>query len=478
MVETESISQIEEDCLNAEICQESFYEFFKEFWGEIEEESLVDNWHIEYICEELQIVAENLFQRKPKLYDLIINIPPGTTKSTICTVMFPAWCWCRDPSIRTLTNSYSSSLSINHATKSRDLIQSDKYRRYFGNIELKDDQNNKSNYKNTSGGQRIATSTGGASTGNHAHFIINDDPVNPKQALSDAERKTANNHIDHTLSTRKVDKKVSVSITVMQRVHEDDPTGHMLAKNGRIKHICLPGELSDRVKPEELKERYADNLLDPLRLDRETLTDLKIDLGSYGYSGQIQQSPSPEGGGIWQKWFIPVPDREMDDLIHTLRDYGTDWDTAYTKDDANSASAFVTSGKKGNDIYLDKAGYDFKEFPDLIRYMSLQPAPHYIEKKASGKSAKQTLTNAGINAIEVEVTGGDKQARARMATPTAEAGRVYVRASLLDFIYNDDKQGILKFPNASHDDLQDAVTQSIQRHSKARKPLQTSLIDF
>ena len=72
---------------------------------------------------------------------------------------------------------------------------------------------------------------------------------------------------------------------------------------------------------------------------------------------------------------------------------------------------------------FDALGYDFKEFPELINMMRLQASPHYIEKKASGKSAKQTLTSQGITAIEVDVKGGDKIARARMATPKAEAGR-------------------------------------------------------
>jgi predicted phage terminase large subunit-like protein len=263
-----------------------------------------------------------------------------------------------------------------------------------------------------------------------------------------------------------VDKEVSVTILIMQRLHQDDPTGHMLAKGGNVKHICLPGELSDNVSPTELKENYIDGLLDPRRLSQNVLDELKLDLGSYGYSGQIQQSPSPMGGGIWQKWFIPVPDNKMDDIIGSLVKYGTDWDTAYTEKQGNSASAYVTGGKKDNDVYIDWIGYAFKEFPDLIKYMAQQSAPHYIEKKASGKSAKQTLTNEGINAVEVDVSGGDKIARARMATPAAEAGRVFVRKSQLNMLYYDEKQGVLKFPNASHDDLADALSQSIQRLTK------------
>lgn len=460
-----SLPQAKESKAHAEKCRRSFYYFFLEFWHVIEAEPLVNNWHIKYLCEELQAVSETVFKRKPKKHDLCINIPPGTTKSTIATVMFPVWCWIKNPAMRTISSSYSNSLSIAHALKSRDIIKSDKYQEYFG-IKLRDDQSGKSEYKNTEGGERIATSTGGTVTGKHAHFIIIDDPVNPKGAASDKERETANEHIKTTLNTRKVDKEVTVSILIMQRLHESDPSSLFIDRDN-VKHICLPGEVSDRVSPKELKDNYKEGLLDPVRLSKNTLKELKRDLGSYGYSGQIQQTPSPEGGGIWQKWFIPIPDKEMDQL--NFDKYGTDWDLAYTEKQGNSASAYVSSGRIDEKIYIDKAGYVFKEFPDLIRYMSELPQPHYIEGKASGKSAKQTLTKQGINAIEVDVTGGDKIARARMATPTAEAGRVYVRESLLDFLYFDDKQGILKFPNASHDDLADVITQAIQRHSRKKK---------
>lgn len=455
--------------LNAEKCRRSFYYFFTHFWDVIESENLVDNWHIKYLCDELQDVAEGVFIREKKKHDLIINIAPGESKSTIATVMFPVWCWIKDSSIRTISSSYSASLSISHAVKSRDLILSDRFKEYFPEIELKHDQSGKSEYKNTAHGERIATSTGGTITGKHGHFIIIDDPLNPKEAASDVELKNANDYIDQTLNSRKVDKAVSVTIIIMQRLHENDPTGHLLAKGKNVKHICLPGEASKDVKPEHLKDNYINGLLDPVRLSKDVLNELKTDLGSYGYSGQIMQSPSPEGGGIWKKWFIPVPDKEFDELKKKFDSYGTDWDLAYTEKESNSASAYASSGRIENNIYIDKAGYVFMEFPDLISFMKQQPSPHYIEGKASGKSAKQTLTKEGINAIEVDVTGGDKIARARMATPTAESGRVYIRESLLDFVYFDSKQGILKFPNASHDDLADSISQLIQRHSKRKK---------
>ncbi len=445
----------------AEKCKRDFFYFIQEFWSEVIPDTPHYNWHMEYLSKELQILGNKVFNRESKEYDLTINIPPGTSKSTIATVMLPAWIWTIDPTIRVLTASYSSSLSLDHAIRSRDIIQSDKYKEYFGDIELKADQNNKGHYKNTKGGERYATSVGGTITGFHAHLIIVDDPLNAKEASSEVQRKSANEFMDTTLSTRKVDKEVTPTILIMQRLHEDDPTGNWVKKKDKkIKHICLPAELSDDVKPIELKSKYVDGLLDPVRLSKNVLHDMKIDLGSYGYAGQMMQRPAPIEGGIWKKWFKVIPD---EDFPKNLINIATDWDLAYTEKETNSASAYVTSGKLGNDMYIQDIGFEWLEFPDLINYMKLRQAPHHIEAKASGKSAKQSLTKMGIPAIEVKVTGGDKIARATQVTPFAEAGMIYIKESLINKLYHDDKQGILNFPNGQHDDLQDALVQAIFR---------------
>lgn len=450
-----------ESQIKAELCKRSLFYFVKEFWSVIIPEEPVYNWHIEYLCEELQKIVFLVKDRKPKEYDLIINIPPGTSKSTIATVMLPAWAWVIDPTIRNLTASYSASLSTDHALKSRDIIRSDKFKAYFGDVEIKKDQDNKTHYKNTEGGERYATSVTGTVTGFHAHIIIVDDPLNPKGASSDAERESANSFMDITLSTRKVNKSVTPTILVMQRLHSEDCTGNWLSKDGKkIKHICLPGEISKDVQPPELKEKYIDGLLDVTRLNRNDLSELKINLGSYGYAGQIMQIPAPVDGGIWKKWIVSVPDNNFPTELKSL---GSDWDLAYTEKETNSACAYVTAGLHENKMYIDDLGFDWLEFPKLMNYMKTKKAPHYIEAKASGKSAKQTLTNQGIPAIEVDVDGGDKIARTTLATPFAEAGMVYCRASLIDKLYYDDKQGILVFPNNSHNDLNDALVQSINR---------------
>jgi phage terminase large subunit-like protein len=120
-------------------------------------------------------------------------------------------------------------------------------------------------------------------------------------------------------------------------------------------------------------------------------------------------------------------------------------------------------------MYIDWIDFAWLEFPEMVEYMKEQPAPHYIEAKASGKSAKQTLSTQKIAAIEIKVDGGDKVARTKMVTPFAESGMICIRKSQIDKLLNDERQGILKFPNGKYKDLNDALCQAIARHFQKNK---------
>jgi phage terminase large subunit-like protein len=454
------------DKASAVLCKRKFSWFVREFWEIIIEEELEWAPHMDVLCDEIQAVYERVIARQPKLYDIIINIPPGTSKSTIVTIMAPVWSWTIDDSLRHITASYSMDLSTEHAVKSRDIMRSAKYRRYFPHVKIKPDEDNKTNYKTTKNGQRFVTSVTGTVTGVHAHIITVDDPLNPKQAASEAELAEANRFFDQTITTRKVDKRVTPLILIMQRLAQKDPSGHLLEKKKTgIRHICLPATVDGKVSPEEYKAIYQNGYLDYNRLGPSICEEMKVDLGAAGYAGQFDQTPVPAGGLIWKKWFIEVPEEDWPDRSKGT-DYGTDWDLAYTKDDENAATAYVDSFRFNNRIFIDDFDWKWLEMPELIKWMKTKNPPYYIEAKASGKSAKQILSKQGIVAIEVPVKGGsDKVARARMATPIAESGIVYIRKSMADRLYNDARQGILFFPKGQFKDLADALAQCLQRHS-------------
>lgn len=293
--------QLSEANLVASICRDDFYFFVQEFWGTIIQEAPVWNWHIPYLCGELQRAATRVFLGQPKVYDIIINIPPGTTKSTIVSVMFPAWIWCRMPHARCIHASHTYSLALDLSRKCRDVITSEKYQQCFPEIKLRDDQNTKGYFANHLGGMRFAVGVGGSVIGMHGHFLNMDDPIDPSSALSEADLAFVNRWCSETLPSRKVDKSVALTLLTMQRLHQDDPTGNLLAKlKEGIRHYCLPAELSEWVSPPELAAHYKDGLLDPIRLSPQVLKEAEQDLGQYGYAGQYRQHPVPPGGGMFK----------------------------------------------------------------------------------------------------------------------------------------------------------------------------------
>jgi len=438
----------------------SFYDFVRLFWDVIIKEKPVYNWHIKYLCDELQYLAPFIIKREPKPYDLIINIPPGTSKSTICTIMFPVWLWTQDATIRIITNSYSSDLSTEHSVKSRDIILSDKFKLLFPDVRLRADKATKQNYDNVAGGARYTTSTGGTITGKHAHIIINDDPLNPSQASSEADRKSANEHTK-TLSSRKVDKENTPTITVMQRLHEEDVTGYILDKKSEtVKHICLPAELSDRVKPAVLKERYIDGLLDHIRMPMRVLIEAKTDLGSYGYSNQYgQEEAPPEGGVLKSKWFDVIDwTDEFNNII-----WNTAVDSAYSESVKNDESGYMQFGTHNNEMLVRHATGVFKEFPELVKHTISFSSLHgytsksmiYVEPKASGKSLVQQIKRTTtINIKEDAAPIKDKVARATDISPICESKRVkLIRGSWNDAFLDQVKT----FPNTKQKGMIDCL---------------------
>ena len=314
--------QFEEYDLIASITRESFYEFVKEFWHKAEPRPFMDNWHIKYICDEFQIAAERVFKGQTKESDLIINISPGETKSLTYSVMSLPWIWTRMPIAKFIGGSHNHDLSMDLSRKSRGVIKSEKYRKAFPDIRLSSDQDAKGYFANTKGGSRRACSVDSKVTGFHGDFFAVDDPIDPREACSEVILKTANDWMSEVVFQRRTEQSTSLTILIMQRLHENDPTAFMMNRakdvqrlaiqSGeadapyRIKHICIPAEVTDRIKPKTLKKFYKNGLMDPVKLPRNVLNEKGID--PFMYAGQYLQQPSPRGGGMFKVDRIKIVD--------------------------------------------------------------------------------------------------------------------------------------------------------------------------
>ena len=427
------------------LLKNSLYRFMKYFWDAYSNDEFVPNWHIEKICEELEKVGRRVASKQPKLYDLIINVPPGTTKTATVSIFFPIWCWVNWYWMRFITTSHSDDLSLESAEYSRDIIRGEKFHDMFPEIDIKQDKDKKSNFRVVlkqqvylgqvprihQGGGRVSTSVKGNITGFHAHIIIPDDIIDPKKAISDAEIKTANHYLDQTLSTRKTDKEVSTMVMIMQRLAQNDPTGHLLDKKKQnIHHICLPGEIEnyrEQVRPSELVKYYVDNLLDINRMNWNVLKDLEADLGQYGYAGQIGQKPTPPGGGMFKIDHFQVI-LQMPSLTNTVQSVRY-WDKAGT--DANEAGgkgkrACWTVGTKMHKIAngkliisdVKRGKWSSEERERIIRETAEADGPGVeigVEQEpgSGGKeSAEGTIRNLMGFSVYAECPTGDKVYRA------------------------------------------------------------------
>jgi predicted phage terminase large subunit-like protein len=456
---------INENELAASICKDSFFEFVQEFWREVVNEVPVWNWHIEYLSDLLQGIAERVKRREPAEYDYyIINIPPGSSKSTIVSIMYPMWCWSIDPTQRFICSSYANDIALDLAEKSRRVFRSEKYQKYFPDVRIDQENESKSRFKNLVGGERYATSTGANITGVHAHQIIIDDPINPMKAASEVERNTANKYIDETLSTRKVDKLMTPTIMIMQRLHENDCTGHLIAKGVNVLYICLPAEESEYIRPQTLRKYYSDGLFDPVRLNRSAISKLRLQLGSYGASGQLDQLPSPAEGGILKKAWFEIVDKN----IPRNATVKFKIDTAYTDKQKNDPSGFFAYYVENGFMYVVNAEEQFLEFPELKKYIPVYCNTHgysarstiKVEPKASGKSVVQELKNIpNLNILEDRIPKDDKVTRANAASPICESGKVKLhRGAWNDYFLNQ----IAAFPNGLHDEQVDNLSSAVK----------------
>ncbi len=295
----------------ATIYRDSFKHFIVAFWEQVSGAGhLIHNWHIDFLAEELEKTTFNVKANLPREHDIVVNVPFGCSKSSIISILFPAWVWTFFPEARFISGTHTKELALDLAVKSKGVILSEKYQTLYPHVKLVKDT--EGYFINTFGGDRLTCTVGGVTpTGFHAHWILIDDPIDPQGARSELELDTAKKFMTEIIPGRKVDKDASVTVLVMQRLEYRDPTAVMLklAEDPNVipvRHVCLPGELSEDVSPplEEIRESFPqayifDDLLDSKRLSRRVLNGYRVTLGN-SYWSQIMQKPTPPGGGMFK----------------------------------------------------------------------------------------------------------------------------------------------------------------------------------
>jgi predicted phage terminase large subunit-like protein len=479
----------------------SLHQFTKQAWPQIEgNRAFVDGWHIQAICEHLEAVARGEIRR------LLINVPPRTMKSTLVSVVFPAWLWIIRPEEQFAYASYSSALSMRDSVRCRRLISSPWYQTRWGHIfNLVGDQNTKSRFENNQMGYRISFGVNSSVIGEGGNILCVDDGNNAMDGESETVRESTNLWWDTAWSIRLNDPKTGALIAVQQRIDELDLSAHIMESdiNKEWTYLILPMEFesSRRAKTiilpstngkiwQDPREKDGD-LLWPNRIGEKELKQLKASLGSeYAIAGQLQQRPAPETGGIMKKsWFQLWKHPSPPNMFQVLQS----WDTALEANEMNAYSACSTWGlfydeHKVVNVILLGVWRGRVEYPDLRKMakrlyedyrddgsIEIKPDGAHIpdivlvESKVSGISLVQDLRKTGIMAVKFDPNKyGDKILRVRKITPILEAGRVWVPArppgyTTLRSFADTLVQMCSIFPNAESRDLVDSMTQVLLR---------------
>lgn len=468
-----------------EKCEYSFRGFVKEAWKVVEPGTpYLPGWHIDAICDHLEALA------KREIRNLIINISPRSAKSSLVSVMFPAWRWIVAPEEKFLTASYSSSLSIRDSRKCRNLIKSDWYQKAWGSrFAISKDQNEKGRFENDKGGYRLATSVDGTNIGEGGSVAIYDDPNDLSTIDSPVMRQNTLDWYDGVMSSRSIDPMTDVRLCVQQRGHMDDMTAHLLSF-GDWELLTIPMEYEGPSKPTSIgwmdpRTEFGE-LMHPERFGPKEIAKLKQVQGPHRYAGQFQQRPSAAAGGqlkreYWNYWNpantdtdkvkIKIGNETIEKtpvkLPAAFEQVCQSWDFAFKDAEHNDFVAGHAWGRVGANIYLlgrEHGHFDFPKSIRAIRKMSVDyPCPEkLVEDKANGPAVIATLRNEIPGLIAVTPDGG-KESRVNAISGYAEAGNIHLPNPNLYPWVKDLIDEFANFPVSVHDDDTDAMTQAARR---------------
>lgn len=425
-------------------------------------------WALDAICEHLEAVSRGGIKR------LLMNVPPGSMKSLLTGVIWPAWEWGPQgrPELRYLGTAHKEDLAVRDNMKARRLIQSAWFQERWP-IALTSDQNAKTKYENSSTGFREAMAFT-SMTGSRGDRVILDDPHSVDDANSPIKLTADITTFREALPSR-VNNDQSAIVIIMQRLNEADVSA--VAVDLGYDHLCIPMRFevgrSKHVVGAGDPRKTEGELMFPERFPEEQVTDLERTMGSYAVAGQLQQRPSPRGGGILKPaWFGSY---ENPPALEWREIYA---DTAQKTAEQNDYSVFMLVGRTttGQAVILDVLR-DKWEAPDLLTAArsfwtrhNLAATPvraMRVEDKVSGTGLIQTLRREGVPVLPIQ-RNKDKVSRAYDAAPFMESGNVLVPqwAHWLKAFADE----VEAFPGGAHDDQVDVLCDAVQSVQFAPAP--------
>jgi predicted phage terminase large subunit-like protein len=473
--------------LDRRACERSLAEFVRRSWHVLEPgQPYSHGWHIDAIADHLEAVTSGQILR------LLMNVPPGTMKSLLTGVFFPAWEWGpkKLPHMRFMGASYKDSLAIRDNVKTRRLIQSDWYRERWGDgFAMIGDQNTKTKFENDKTGFREAMAFN-SMTGSRGDRVLLDDPLSVQMAKSDTERQTANDTFHEALPTRLNNPDTSAIIVIMQRLHESDVSGTILAGDYGYEHLMLPMEFEP-----ERKCYTSIGFEDPRTEDGELLFEARFSraivdrdkkiMGSYAAAGQFQQRPAPREGGMFHRsWFDTIR------AIPSGTRFCRGWDLAGSeeKDSAYTAGVKIGAMPDGRFVIANSVRDRLTAggVEKLIRNTAISDGkPVMVSVPQDPGSAGKAVANylikalAGFN-VRKSAESGDKVSRAEPLSAQAEAENVLILRTgdtVTDAWIEPYLDELCMFPNSKFKDQTDASSRAFNELATRKQETKTGFAD-
>lgn len=438
-------------------------------WSQVEAAPYIASWHIDAIADHLEAVSRGQIDR------LVINVPPGCSKSIVTSVLWPAWWWTVRPEHKWMAATFDAALARRDALKMRGLVKSPWFQERWPTARINESaevQETMGVYHTTAGGFRYSTTVGGGATGWHCHTQILDDPVKPEDL--NVEPSSARLVLDRvwewwrgTMASRKADPHAFSRVVIMQRLHEDDLAARCISEG--YTHFMLPMryEPGRRCVTAFGGDRRTEpgELLCPQRFDEQSVAGTERDMGSRVAAAQLQQRPAPAEGNIFRRDWLSHEYQRLPQGLRLVQS----WDCSF-KDSATAdfVAGHIWGYGDGKFYLVDrvKRRMGLPETVASLRRWAIQyPTAHgkLVEDKANGPAVEQMLRKEmpGIVMLEPSSLGGSKVARANAVAPLFEAGSVLVPSVQQAPWVDDWREEMASFPFARNDDDVDATTQAL-----------------
>jgi predicted phage terminase large subunit-like protein len=496
-------------------CERSFLDFVELMWPVLDPgQPFVRGKVQEAIALHLTAVTEGRIQ------NLLANVPPGSTKTYLANVLWPAWEWGprNRPDLRYMAWSYSPELAEKANDDCRRVIRSEVYQRFWGDRFkiLKGKSDAKSFYENDKGGWRRSSSIKGAGTGFRADRLIWDDPHSVADADSAAALKVGTRWFARTLPTRvrnagddvtvKVpwwvrdihgdllddpdDKRpvtATATIGIMQRVDLHDISGIVL-KNPALGYEILLIEMRYRgaKHPARMLPTWQDStigyqdwrteegdLADPVRYPEAKLARMEAQMLSEGMgndaiAAQFDQWPTSDSGAL----FIDAtlgPLVEPQDVPSGTDKRGWDFAASEGKRSDWTATARVRRGSDKCFYLMDSEA--MRGSPDKVDKFITKY--HGLDAKTLQWSIPQDPGQAGKSQVAYivreltvgrHVTSSRELGKEKSAKPVssqaAQGNFKIVRHKGWEIV----RSQMIEFPYGDYDDLIDAISRAFAAH--------------